>query len=128
MKFALNIPQSFKWEECSDIKYTKLAKASQWIYPELKGKIRIAHYSGDTDGIVPLIGTNNWMQDLGWPITEAYTQWRIGENQLGGWTEKREALDLIVIHGAGHMVPQWKRPESYRAINQWLKNESLDFE
>jgi len=87
------------------IRYTKLAKASYWIYPFLKNKIRIMHYSGDTDGVVPLQGTMRWMYELGWPITESYRPWTLKKYHLGGWFEAREGMDLIVIHGGGHMIP-----------------------
>jgi hypothetical protein len=30
------------------------------------------HYSGDTDGAVPTLGTQNWIATLGWKVTESW--------------------------------------------------------
>jgi serine carboxypeptidase-like clade 2 len=85
LKEALHIPQSAGWKECNMIKYHRGEEASQWIYPSLKGNMRILHFGGDTDGVVPVIGTQAWMEDLGWPITKPYHQWTLGKYDLGGW-------------------------------------------
>lgn len=125
-KEALHIPSKYSWEECKNIGYTKLDKASQWIYPLLKGRYRMMHYSGTTDAVVPTVGTERWMNDLGWPITEKRKPWFADRLLIGGYTESREGgLDFITIHGTGHMVPQWKRPESAIAISNWLANTDL---
>jgi hypothetical protein len=34
-------------------------------------------------------------------------------------------MDLMIIHGAGHMVPQWKRAETFHGISKWLAGEEL---
>ena len=125
VKSALHIPSKVSWSECNIIRYTKLEKASFWIYPFLKSRIRILHYSGDTDGVVPLQGTLRWMHELGWPVKEEYRSWSVRKYQQGGWFEAREGMDLIVIHGGGHMIPQWKREETTYAIKKWLNGEAL---
>jgi len=81
---------------------------SYFLYPNLRHKVRILHYSGDTDGIVPTVGTMDWMDDLNWEITSSYERWSVRKYKPGGWKMSRDGLDLIVIHGGGHMVPQWK--------------------
>jgi carboxypeptidase C (cathepsin A) len=125
-KAALHVSANIEWSECSDIDYSILDKATQWIYPKLQHKYRMAHYSGDTDGVVPTIGTEQWMEDLGWPITKARKAWMAEEYLLGGYTQSREGnLDLITIHGCGHMTPQWKRQPSYVAISKWIADEDL---
>ena len=125
LKASLNIPDSYSWEECSNIKYEMLPQATQWIYPILKGQYRMMHYSGDTDGVVPTIGTEDWMEDLGWKITKPYTAWLVEPSYIGGFTQSRESLDFITIHGCGHMAPQWKRESSFLAISSWLKGKDL---
>lgn len=124
-KAAMNIPDSYHWEECSNIDYEMLAKATQWIYPQLKGKYRMMHYSGDTDGVVPTYGTLEWMEDLGWQVTEKYTAWKSQDKILGGYTQSREGLDFVSIHGCGHMAPQWKREPSFVAIGSWVHGKEL---
>lgn len=49
-----------------NIEYTRDPNGSQWIYEALQGKYRMLHYSGDTDGAVPTLGTQNWIATLGW--------------------------------------------------------------
>ena len=65
-----NVPE---WELCSDISYRRLMKGSIDIYRELKGLYKILKYSGDTDGAVPTVGTQNWIAELDWKISE---HWR----------------------------------------------------
>jgi hypothetical protein len=72
----LNIPEGVQaWEMCTDRAgvdaetYKLLAEGSFWIYPILANNgIRILHYSGDTDGAVPTIGTKRWIKLLESPI------------------------------------------------------------
>jgi hypothetical protein len=30
------------------------------------------HYSGDTDGAVPTLGTKNWIKKIGFPLVKAW--------------------------------------------------------
>jgi len=125
-KKAMNIPEQYNWSECNNISYEMLEKATQWIYPLLKGKYRMMHYSGDTDGVVPTVGTEGWMEDLGWEITSPYTAWLSQPKLLGGYTQTREGgLDFVTVHGCGHMAPQWKRQPSYLAISSWVNGKDL---
>ena len=56
---ALHVPNDVQsWDLCTnEINYVIQPKGSQWIYEKLQGKIRMLHYSGDTDGAVPTVGT-----------------------------------------------------------------------
>lgn len=60
---ALHIPTDVHaWDMCNSetFRYQVLPRGSQWIYESLAGKIRMIHFSGDTDGAVPTQGTNSW--------------------------------------------------------------------
>ena len=72
---AMNIPDFVQaWDLCtSNINYLSEPEASQWIYEELAGKIRMLHYSGDADGSVPTAGTQAWIASLGW---ETESEWK----------------------------------------------------
>eukprot|EP00350_Pseudokeronopsis_sp_OXSARD2_P006968 CAMPEP_0170544386 /NCGR_PEP_ID=MMETSP0211-20121228/3164_1 /TAXON_ID=311385 /ORGANISM="Pseudokeronopsis sp., Strain OXSARD2" /LENGTH=232 /DNA_ID=CAMNT_0010848019 /DNA_START=578 /DNA_END=1276 /DNA_ORIENTATION=+ len=74
---ALNIRDDVgTWEQCwNGINYQELPEGSIWIYPLLRGKYRIMKYSGDTDGVVPTLGTRRWIDSLGWPILENWRPW-----------------------------------------------------
>ncbi len=63
VRAALNIPQSVQaWEGCRGITYPFSVEGSIWIYTILKPYgYKLMHYSGDTDGVVPTIGTRRWI-------------------------------------------------------------------
>ena len=55
VRTALHIPSSVQsWDLCkTGSSYKMEPDASQWIYEALAGKIKMLHYSGDSDGAVP---------------------------------------------------------------------------
>lgn len=117
------------WDLCRDrgqggFEYTRGQAASEWIYKLLKDKYRILHYSGDTDGAVPTLGTVRWLAGLDWPITTPWTYFTV-DGQLGGYYEDRGKFTFMTIHGAGHMAPQFKRPETYYGVFNWLFERPL---
>lgn len=61
VRTAMNVPEYVQaWDLCQSASwwnYVSEPEASEWIYKELQGKIKMLHYSGDTDGAVPAIGT-----------------------------------------------------------------------
>ena len=57
---------------------------------------------------MPTYGTLQWIQQLGWTVTEAWRPY-FYEDQVAGYIEEREGLTFLTVHGAGHMVPQDKR-------------------
>ena len=125
-KAALKVPANYGWSECSGINYQQLPQASQWIYDKLKGKYRMLHYSGTTDGVVPTVGTEGWMNDLGWKVVDERKPWMTEPKLIGGYTESREGnLDFLTIHGTGHMVPQWKRQPAYLSLSSWILDKPL---
>ena len=118
----LHIPTYVQaWELCTgNIDYTTSPNASLWAYEALRGKYRVLKYSGDVDGSVPTLGTRGWINSTDWAVTEAYRPYTL-ENQLIGYVEVRENwFTFGSIHGAGHMAPQYKPPETYHLIFNWL--------
>jgi carboxypeptidase C (cathepsin A) len=124
---ALHIPAELgEWELCTNKIHYKIDSAgSQWIYEALAGKYRMLHYSGDTDGAVPTLGTQNWIASLGWNTTEAWRPY-FWNGQVGGYLEAYEGdLTFGTIHGAGHMAPQFKPPQTYHLIFNWLNQTPI---
>jgi len=35
------------------------------------------HFSGDVDGAVPTIGTQNWIADMDWDVASEWTQYLV---------------------------------------------------
>jgi carboxypeptidase C (cathepsin A) len=127
VRTALHIDSGSKpWEMCtSDIDYTELPQASQWIYEELHGKIRMMHFSGDVDGAVGTIGTQNWIDTLNWEITGDWAQWKFNGQVAGYSTEYVDDFHFIIVHGAGHMVPEDKPPQAIQFLYNWINKEPL---
>jgi len=80
----------------------------------------MAHYSGDMDGSVPTIGTERWINGLGWPVTSKWQPW-FKYGQVGGYHQEFDkSLTFISVHGAGHMVPQDQRESAYQILFNWV--------
>jgi len=133
VKEALHISNSSNvWSDCSNIDYTILQKGSLWIYEELKGQIKMLHYSGDQDGCVPTQGTLEWIDHLNraevapWKAyNEAGTAGEAAK-QVGGYFWQLDGLDFGTVHGAGHMCPMDQPKRSYQLIINWMLGNPID--
>ena len=102
-----------------------LIDATFSIYQDLTktGKYRILKYSGDSDGVIPTYGTQQWIADLNLKQTAEWRSWAVGNN-VGGYIQEYENnFTFVTIHGAGHMAPQWKRQYTYHAIFSFVKDQ-----
>ena len=119
---AMHIPDYVQaWDLCkTGIVYDSQQKASQWIYEELQGKIRMLHYSGDVDGAVPTVGTQNWIATLGWKNTSEWKQYLVDGQVAGYWESYEGDFTFGTVHGAGHMAPQFKPPQTYHLVFNWM--------
>jgi len=80
VRASLHIPlQVQAWERCTSnplFHYPFSREATLWIYTILKPYgYQLMHYSGDTDGKVPTLGTRRWVAELGWPVTQEWQPW-----------------------------------------------------
>lgn len=121
---------AFSWEMCVGsprLDYTiDYVNGSLYTYPYLVNSgLKIMIYSGDVDGAVPLIGTRQWLKKLNLPVASNYTAWTIEEGQVSGYKEQYEGLLFVTVKGAGHMVPEFKPPEAFHMINNWLHDIPL---
>ena len=111
------------FQPCVNFNYHQLSKATLWIYPILKeGGYRILKYSGDTDGAVPTLGTEAWIEKLGWDIKINHRPFEMNDKVAGYYTE-RDGLDFVIFHGVGHLVPMWMREESQSVLYLWLEGK-----
>jgi len=118
---ALHIPEKIQpWADCSDINYTETKKGTQFVWDELKGKIRMLKYSGDKDGDVPTWGTLGWINSLRRKEVAAWRSWNDDEGQVGGYFWQLDGLDFATVHGAGHMVPMDQPQRALQLINNWI--------
>jgi len=107
------------------LEYHRGEQGSQFVYEALNGKYKMLHFSGDTDGAVPALGTQNWINALDWDVVE---KWRpyVVNGQVGGYLERYNGtLTYASVHGAGHMAPQFKPPETFHLISNWIKGTDI---
>ena len=83
------------------------------------------HYSGDTDGAVPTLGTRKWIAEQGWSITKDWTAWTT-DDQLSGNIIEYDNFAFATIHGVGHMAPQWKRKDVTQLITKFIHNRDIN--
>ena len=129
VRTAMHVPEYVQaWDLCQSASwwnYVSEPEASEWIYKELQGKIKMLHYSGDTDGAVPSIGTQNWIKSLDWAVESEWKPY-YHEGQVAGYWESYEGnLTFGTVHGAGHMAPQFKPPQTYHLVFNWLFDREI---
>lgn len=124
---ALHIPSNVRdWAECSDIDFPYDEKASLWAWKELRGQgYKMLKFSGDVDGAVPTAGTRHWIQDTDWPVTEASREWDDEDGLFAGLIEVRDDFTFATVHGAGHMVPQFRPKQGYHLIMNFVKGNKI---
>jgi cathepsin A (carboxypeptidase C) len=125
---AFNVKTDQVWELCTDrIDYESGEKASYWIYPILKeANIRVLHFSGNADGAVPIQGTRDWIDSLGWPKAKEYAPFYIDNKQVGGFVESYEGITMASIQGIGHMAAQWSPVATRYAVMQFIKDQPIE--
>jgi pimeloyl-ACP methyl ester carboxylesterase len=135
VRAALHIPEQDPtigpWVMCtSNIDYTRGKDGSIQKYKDLHGKIRMMHFSGDVDGAVGTDGTQGWIDSLDWEITGDWAVWyyddpTLGKQDAGFVTEYVDDFTFIIVHGAGHMVPEDKPPQAIQMMYNWINQVDL---
>ena len=129
LRDALHIPTAMPgWHNCNNNvtnNYFTYLEGSIWIYPILKAYgYKMMHYSGDTDGAVPTIGTRRWIDKLNFDITNGWRQWIIDGN-VAGFIIDYANFVFVTVHGVGHMAPQWKRKEVTQLITNYIHDKPI---
>eukprot|EP00039_Didymoeca_costata_P028038 m.19801 g.19801 ORF g.19801 m.19801 type:complete len:487 (-) comp6676_c0_seq2:269-1729(-) len=104
------------------------------LYATLAQKYRLVIYSGDVDGCVPFVGTEEWTKGLGFKKLEEWRAWQAGTNQNAsvrinaGYVTTYEAkpnhnFTFLTVKGAGHMVPEFKPVAALQFLERFFKNE-----
>lgn len=113
------------WSECSNIEFPYSEKGSLWAWEELRGQgYKMLKFSGDVDGAVPMAGTRKWIHDTKWEVTEASREWK-AEGAFAGLIEQRDDFYFATVHGAGHMVPQFRPAQGYHLIMNFVKGNQI---
>lgn len=126
-KAAYNIKEDIHWQPCNSLHYTRTPKGSLDEYKRImiNGKVRVQLYNGDADSVVPFTDT---LRNL--PLVGAYpegdwTPWFVGENHAGFY-QFYSKMTIVTVNGAGHMVPQDKREESFQMFYNFIKDRPIN--
>jgi carboxypeptidase C (cathepsin A) len=130
VKLALNVRSDLSWGMCSEdvgSKYQRSEKGSYHLYPKLiNSGLNILIYSGDTDGAVPINGTQRWISNLNLSVVSPWKSWKTDDiNSIAGYRTVYKGLTFVTVKGTGHMVPQWKPKEAFHMLNRFLNGKDL---
>lgn len=107
---ALHVRQPTTWADCTDyIQYSRddLLSSMLPVYQSLifspGDPLRILIFSGDIDGMVPVVGTRRWVASLGLAVKSSWHPW-MNDGQVAGYSVTYErGFSFATIRGAGHM-------------------------
>ena len=130
VKKALHVDPSITWTICSGLVsslYTRDKEhGSYYLMPRLiNSGLRILIFSGDTDGAVSFYGTKQWISNLKLDVLKPWRSWKVDEERISGYITQYRGLDFVTVRGAGHMVPQYKRPEATHMFESWINGNDL---
>jgi serine carboxypeptidase-like clade 1 len=100
------------------------------LYKDLvAAKVKVLHYSGDTDLVVPFTENIAWLRKLvgekTLSIKNDWHQYQVNEQVAGYVTEYNEGFTFVTIKGTGHSAPMWKRAESYHVFQSFLDGKPI---
>ncbi|VDO51358.1 unnamed protein product [Haemonchus placei] len=126
---ALNIPFNLpKWDICSNQVTSTYQKQYGDMAPFIKkivaANVRVLLYYGDTDMACNFMMGQQFADQLGLKRTLGKTPWKF-DRQIAGFKTLFKGLTFITVRGAGHMAPQWRAPQMYYAIQQFLLNHPI---
>ncbi|KAF1746063.1 hypothetical protein GCK72_022515 [Caenorhabditis remanei] len=90
----------------------------------VKNHARVLVYYGDTDMACNFMMGQQFADQLGLRRTLKKTPWKF-DRQIAGFKTVFDGLSFITIRGAEHMAPQWRVPQMYYAVQQFLLNHPL---
>ncbi|MEW5304504.1 MAG: hypothetical protein WDW36_007114 [Sanguina aurantia] len=121
----------YSWSDCtSRISYSRedLLSSMMPVYAELirDGSLRMLVFSGDVDGIVPVVGTRRWVAALGLTEAQGWRPWYSGTGQVAGYAvDYQSSVTFATVRNAGHMVPYVQPERAYHLFNDFLAGRTL---
>jgi len=112
------------WGLCYGIDYRFGHGSLLGQYPEWAKALRILVYSGDVDGCVPHVFTEQWTTALGFPIKTPFRPWTLNDQVMGyAITFDVNGFTFLTVKGAGHMVPQTRPPAALAMFTRFIQNQ-----
>eukprot|EP00490_Sorites_sp_Unknown_P022726 CAMPEP_0114657326 /NCGR_PEP_ID=MMETSP0191-20121206/13710_1 /TAXON_ID=126664 /ORGANISM="Sorites sp." /LENGTH=372 /DNA_ID=CAMNT_0001876385 /DNA_START=417 /DNA_END=1535 /DNA_ORIENTATION=- len=97
----------------------------QWIIDNTPTPLHLTIVSGDDDTVCGLAGTQSWMWNMGWKVSS--TNWKVWTDtneQTGGYLTKWiDAMNLVTVHSAGHLIPETQPSRSLQTFTRYLSGE-----
>ena len=99
------------------------------IYDELvaNGTLSIMVYSGDDDSICATAGSQKWIWNMNYKVTQPWGPVLVDEQTAGFTTyftgPSGAGFRFTTVHGAGHMVPQTRPAQSLEIMRKYLAND-----
>ena len=123
------------------LRYTPNARYIPALYPWLAARCRVLVYDGDNDGGSQR--NNEWCLSSLFDVAAKWRPWLYNKScpgggypfgpaycqpgpQVGGYViqfdagEEGRELRYVTVHGAGHMVPQWKPQAAFAMLARFL--------
>jgi serine carboxypeptidase-like clade 2 len=122
---------NWPWQTCSPhVNYSRADLFSSMLpvwkrLLESDHKLAMMVYSGDVDGIVPVVGTRRWVHGLGLGTIEAWRPWYSATGQTGGYVQVYDGLTLTTVRNAGHMVPYTEPERGQYMFAHWIHHQKL---
>jgi len=89
--------------------------------------LNILVYSGDDDAVCATLGSQQWIWDLGYDVSDPWKSYKY-EGQVAGFSvaftskgKKKHGFRFATVHGAGHMVPSTRPAQSLEVIRRFLE-------
>lgn len=133
VRLALHIPDTLgkTWYAClpeGTLTYPFFREGSIWIYNLLKEyspKYKMVHWSGDTDGVVPTLGTRQWIDAQNWEVSMDWEQWTTDGQVSGYFIQYENIFTFATVHGVGHQAPGWKKKDMQEIITKYIHGEPI---
>ncbi|TMS32976.1 hypothetical protein L596_000761 [Steinernema carpocapsae] len=129
VRHALHVPFNLPhWEICSDV----ITHTYQKQYSDMKpfvrqiadADVRVLLFYGDTDMACNFLMGQKFAAGLGYRGLLLKSPWTYGR-QIAGFKTLYERVTFLTIRGAGHMAPQWRAPEMFHVVKQFLRDQDI---
>ncbi|CAA6657683.1 unnamed protein product [Spirodela intermedia] len=82
-------------------------------------------YSGDHDLEINFMGTQAWIRSFNFSIVDDWRPWLVN-GQVAGYTRAyANNLTFATVKGAGHVVTEYKRKETWAMFERWIAGQAL---
>jgi len=104
-----------------------MTSVKPWLEQLLDADYKVLIYNGQLDIIIANTLTTNMVHNLDWKGKEGFKkaerkQWKI-KSELAGYSTSYENFNLVLVRGAGHMVPHDQPTRAFDLINRFTRGK-----